>query len=182
MGKQEGTVEAFEQALESDPYNPQLRDFFGHQLLRLRRYDEAVQQFRQVLSVETAFTSSLNGLWRAFHFKGLFDEAAEYTVQYLGAAGFQEIAEILDRERNDLDYVAFMRGAATRLAEISSQSILIARFYAFASERELALNWLERAYLDGDSTMVYLKVDPSFDVLHDDQRFRDLLLRMNFPQ
>jgi TolB-like protein/Tfp pilus assembly protein PilF len=181
MGKQEGTVEAFEQALESDPYNPQLRDFFGHQLLRLRRYDEAVQQFRQVLSAETSFTSSFNGLWRAFHFKGMFDEAAEYAVQYLDAAGFPDIAETLDRERNDLGYAASMRGAAARLAEISAQSILIARFYAFAGEKSLALNWLERAYRDGDSTMVYLKVDPSFDILRDDQRFRDLLLRMNFP-
>jgi adenylate cyclase len=181
MGKQEGTVEAFEQALESDPYNPQLRDFFGHQLLRLRRYDEAVQQFRQVLSAETSFTSSFNGLWRAFHFKGMFDEAAEYAVQYLDAAGFPDIAETLDRERNDLGYAASMRGAAARLAEISAQSILIARFYAFAGEKSLALNWLERAYRDGDSTMVYLKVDPSFDILRDDQRFGDLLLRMNFP-
>jgi len=39
-----GTADAFEEALESDPYNPQLRDFYGHQLLRLRRYDDAIVQ------------------------------------------------------------------------------------------------------------------------------------------
>ena len=96
--------------------------------------------------------------------------------------GREAIGLALDRERAEVDYPASMRGAAARLAEISAQSILIARFYAFAGEKNLALNWLERAYRDGDSTMVYLKVDPSFDILRDDQRFKDLLVRMNFPQ
>ena len=48
MGQTEGTATPFERALESDPYNPQLRDFYGHQLVRLRRYDEAIVQFQQV--------------------------------------------------------------------------------------------------------------------------------------
>ena len=40
---------------------------------------------------------------------------------------------------------------------------------------------LELAYQDGDSTMVYLKVDPSFDILRDDARSQALLRKMNFP-
>ena len=58
----------------------------------------------------------------------------------------------------------------------------IARIYAFAGERDLALKRLERAYQDGDSTMVYLKVDRSFDILRDDPRFQSILRKMNFPQ
>jgi len=90
MGRLDGTAAAFEHALESDPHNPQLRDFYGHQLLRLRRYDEAVVQFRQVLNSEPAFRSSLNGLWRAFHFKRMFDEASGYAAQYFAASGYPE--------------------------------------------------------------------------------------------
>jgi len=29
--------------------------------------------------------------------------------------------------------------------------------------------------------MVYMKVDPSFDTLHDERRFQTLLRKMNFP-
>jgi uncharacterized protein YpiB (UPF0302 family) len=53
--------------------------------------------------------------------------------------------------------------------------------YASAGDKDLAEQWLEKAYQDGDSTMVYLKVDPSFDMLRDDPRFQALLRKMNFP-
>lgn len=45
-----------------------------------------------------------------------------------------------------------------------------------------ALEWLEKAYEDREPRMAYLKVDPIFDPLRSDPRFRDLLRRMNFPK
>ncbi|MBN2408651.1 MAG: protein kinase, partial [Candidatus Aminicenantes bacterium] len=181
MGQLEGTTAAFEQALESDPYNPQLRDFYGHQLLRLRRYDDGIAQFRRVLSAEPAFRSALNGLWRAFHFKGKYDEASGYAVQYFAAAGYPEVAAGLERDLAGLEYAAAMSRAAEQLEKLSAQSILIARTFAFAGKGDLALRWLDKAYQDGDSTMVYLKVDPSFDILRDHDRFRELLRKMRLP-
>jgi hypothetical protein len=48
--------------------------------------------------------------------------------------------------------------------------------------REKALAWLEKAYQDhDDDTLLYLKVDPTFDPLRSDPRFKDLVRRMNFP-
>jgi len=181
MGQLEGTSAAFEQALESDPYNPQLRDFYGHQLLRLRRYDEAVAQFQRVLTAEPAFASSLNGLWRAFHFKQMYRDASGQAAQYMASSGYPEVAGTIEQDHEALEYEAAMRNAASALAERSGQSLLIARMFAFAGERDLAQHWLDRAYRDGDSSMVYLKVDPSFDILRDDPSFRTLLRKMNFP-
>jgi len=47
--------------------------------------------------------------------------------------------------------------------------------------KDPAQQWLEKTYQDGDSTMVYMKVDPSFDTLRDERRFQTLLRKMNFP-
>jgi TolB-like protein/Tfp pilus assembly protein PilF len=181
MGRPDGTSMAFEVALESDPHNPQLRDWYGHQLLRLRRYDEGIVQFRRVLDAESDFYSSFNGLWSAYHFKQMYGEAARYAARYLAAKGYADLGDAFERDYARLGYAAALRRAAAGMAERSGTSVVIARMYAFAGDRDLALRWLEQACQDGDSTMVYLKVDPSFDILRDDPRFQALLRKMNFP-
>ena len=182
MGQLEGTSAPFEVALESDPHNPQLRDWYGHQLLRLRRYDEAIVQFRRVLGAEPNFTSSLDGLWSAYHFKQMHGEAAQHAVRYLTAGAHPELGAAFERENARLGYAVALRKAAARLAELSGASLGIAQIYAFAGDKDLAQQWLEKAHQDGDSSMVYLKVDPSFDILRDDPRFQALLRKMNFPR
>ena len=181
MGQLEGTSAAFEAALESDPHNPQLRDYYGHQLLRLRRYDEAIVQFRRVLGAEPNFTSSLDGLWSAYHFKQMYGEAAQYAARLLAVGAYPELGAAFERENASLGYAGALRNAAARREERSGTSFGIAGMYAFAGDKDLALRWLEKAYQDGDSTMVYLKADPSFDMLRDDPRFQALLRKMNFP-
>jgi TolB-like protein len=181
MGQPQGTTAAFEVALESDPFNPQLREFYGHQLLRLRRYDEGIAQFRRVLEAEPDFNSSFNGLWRAYHFKQMYGEAARHAARYLATRGYPDLGDAFDRDYDRLGYAVALRKAAAGMAERSGTSMVIARMYAFAGDRDLASHWLEKAYQDGDSSMVSLKVDPSFDILRDDPRFQALLRKMNFP-
>jgi tetratricopeptide (TPR) repeat protein len=182
MGRLEGTALAFEHVLESDPYNPQLRDFYGHQLLRLRRYDDAIAQFQRVLSTEPAFASSLTGLWRAYHFKQMPGEALDYAARYFAAIGQQPAADLVRRDAAGAGYAAALHQAAAALAERGAVPLVVARTYTLAGDKDLALQWLDRAYEHGDSSMVYLKVDPSFDLLRDDARLQALLRRMNFPQ
>jgi len=57
----------------------------------------------------------------------------------------------------------------------------VARIYAALGEPEEALRWLETGYQQRAEWMVLLKVDPCLDDLRPDPRFKELLLRMNFP-
>ena len=55
----------------------------------------------------------------------------------------------------------------------------IAALYAGLGETEQALTWLEKAYEERSGWLgLWLKVDPKFDSLRDDPRFRDLLRRV----
>jgi hypothetical protein len=45
----------------------------------------------------------------------------------------------------------------------------------------MALEWLEKAYAERDSIMIYILNDPSLDPLHNIPRFKDLLRRMALP-
>ncbi len=49
-------------------------------------------------------------------------------------------------------------------------------------DKELALVWLDRAYKERSSWLPEINVDPVWDNLRDDPRFKDLLKRMNLPE
>jgi hypothetical protein len=55
----------------------------------------------------------------------------------------------------------------------------IALLYARLDDKAQAFDWLEKAYDERSSALVYLKVEPAFDNLRPDPRFADLLQRMH---
>ena len=57
----------------------------------------------------------------------------------------------------------------------------IAIIYVGLGEKEQAFSWLEKAYEDRSTWLIFLKVEPRFDPLRSDPRFQSLLRRMNFP-
>jgi hypothetical protein len=54
----------------------------------------------------------------------------------------------------------------------------VASFYAVVGQPEQALDWLERAHVQRDAALVWIKVHPRVDVLRGEPRFADLLARM----
>jgi TolB-like protein/Tfp pilus assembly protein PilF/predicted Ser/Thr protein kinase len=72
--------------------------------------------------------------------------------------------------------------AIAALSEIESKAsyslpLLSARIHAGLGETENALRWLEQAYNDRSESMIWLKVDPTFNSCRDDPRFQALLAR-----
>ena len=58
----------------------------------------------------------------------------------------------------------------------------IAAAYAFRGESDSAMHWLERAYTQKDSGLVYVKVDLPLKNLEGDPRFKAFLRKMNLPE
>lgn len=54
----------------------------------------------------------------------------------------------------------------------------LAMVHAELGRREAAIAFLERALVEHDDRMVWIKVEPRFDSLRDDERFKALLRRM----
>jgi len=76
------------------------------------------------------------------------------------------------------------RGVLEELLKLSTERYVspgnIALAYNGLGERDKTLTWLERGFEQRDAKMVFLKVEPKWNNLRDDPRFRDLLLRMGF--
>jgi tetratricopeptide (TPR) repeat protein len=58
----------------------------------------------------------------------------------------------------------------------------LAKAYAHLGNRDAAITTLERALAAPPAWMANIAVDPSFDVLHEDPRFQDLLRRMRLRE
>jgi len=58
----------------------------------------------------------------------------------------------------------------------------IALIYVGLGSKSSAFDWLDKAYEDRSTWLHSLKVDPRFDRVRDDTRYRDLLRRMRLPE
>jgi predicted deacetylase len=53
---------------------------------------------------------------------------------------------------------------------------------ALAGDRNQAFEYLEKAYADGDSELLFVIRFPALDPLRSDPRFKDLMRRLGLPE
>jgi predicted Zn-dependent protease len=68
------------------------------------------------------------------------------------------------------------------LKDQTASPYLIASVYAFRGESDEAMHWLERAYAQKDSSLIYIKVEWPLRSLQGDARFKAFLRKMNLPE
>ncbi|MEK6782911.1 MAG: hypothetical protein AABY93_14530 [Bacteroidota bacterium] len=66
-------------------------------------------------------------------------------------------------------------------SSVGSPSFYAAMIYAQLGEVDLAFQWLEKAYADHEVEMYWLKVEPPFEPLHKDPRWKIMLDKVGFP-
>jgi hypothetical protein len=76
-----------------------------------------------------------------------------------------------------------MERIAKELGETSDRYVSpynVARVYGAINDRQHALEWLERAYLEHNPDLIELTREPSFAGLHSDAKFRELVQRIGW--
>ncbi|MGI8811112.1 MAG: protein kinase domain-containing protein [Pyrinomonadaceae bacterium] len=58
----------------------------------------------------------------------------------------------------------------------------LAGFYAAFGDRQAAFKSLDQAFAEREPQLQFVKVEPAYDSLREDPRFKDLLKRMNLPE
>lgn len=184
MRRPEEARAEIKQALEIDPLNHFPQQMYGGYLLQVHRYDDAIAQFKKTLKMEPSFFVAHERLWVAFHQNGMDEEALREAKTYFIKQDMGEVADAIDKGYADGGYARAMRQAAEALEECAKRGHVlatrIALVYAHAKEIDRALEWLEKAYTDRETLLVYLGVDIQWDPLRDDPRFQELVSRMNF--
>jgi hypothetical protein len=150
-----------------------------------RQNDDAIEQSRIALKTVPRHPVALMTLLMAFYAKGMFEEAFNTAKSLVTAYGSLDIVEAKESGLAEAGLQEAMSRWAEEWAARSGteyvQPSWIAGNYAMAGQNQGALDWLERGFEVGDPNMPYFGLNPFFDGLHDEPRFRDLLRRMNFP-
>ena len=137
------------------------------------------------------------GLARVYELKGMYKEAISECLKIPALPNIDPFAKDLFKRRCSLYEKVYTTSGAEHVNrkwfESARQEIkvainrdhdayAIATLYAATGEDDQAMDLLERAYAQRDSTLLQLKVDPRMDNLRSTPRFQDLLRRMNFPE
>jgi serine/threonine-protein kinase len=173
-------------AQESDPLSPIITFVVGTHFYYTRRYDEAIKEFNQSLSLHTDFAIGHAGLCWAYERKGdlqsaipMCRKAAALTQGSFEKAYLSLVLARAGQRDEALKLLEELKADSTRKYVIN---------YAFAiahaglGNKDAALDYLEkdaaeRGYLAGT-----FAIEPVLDEFRSEPRFKALLKKMNLPE
>ena len=187
MGRTDEAVKELERAVELEPLSLINNAVLVSCYLYNRQNDKALEQAKKTYDLDPTFRFGQQWLGQAFIANGNYNEAINLAEKSLQSFPFsQESIAVAGQAYAKSGRRQEAERQIEKLNEISkTQPVRFywsAAIYAALSDKDKAFAELEKAYEQRDWFLPRLKVDPSMDSLRDDQRFKDLLKRMNLPE
>jgi adenylate cyclase len=175
------------QALELDPLNLAINTGIGHVLYLSRQFDRAIEQYGKTLRMDPNFLQTRLWFGRPYLQKGMYSEAIEELKQAVAlSSGSTMSLAVLGHAYASAGQKDKALEILNELMERSKETYLpsywIALVYIGLGDKDRAFEWLERAYEDRSSWLVWMKVEPRFDSLRSDPRFDAFLERMGLTK
>ena len=183
MGRMDEARAAMQRALELDPLLLITNVNLGRIDYYEGRYDQAIKQYQRALELDENFMRTHLRLGLAYVGQGRFQEA---LTEYNRA---REIAGETPQIKAHIAHVMAVSGkraeALAALAALQEQAgrqyippYDIALIYIGLGEKDQAFVWLEKAYNDHSTEMIYFKIEPLLAPLRSDRRYQNILHRM----
>jgi TolB-like protein/tetratricopeptide (TPR) repeat protein len=186
MGRFDEARVELKKAQELDPLSLLTNTSLGRQLYFTRQYDAAIQQLTKTLEMDPKFVPAQHAIEAAYAQNGMFKEAIGERQRVLTLSGNPDLAASIGEDFNTSGYPGVMRSWLEGLKEVSKRGYVssynMAQIYARLGDKSQALASLETALEQRDSNLTYVKVEPAFDDLRSDPRFKRVVQQLNMPQ
>jgi serine/threonine protein kinase/tetratricopeptide (TPR) repeat protein len=182
LGRHEEAIKEIKTARDLDPLSPRIVANVGFVIYNSRKYDQALKELKKAIELYPEHAQNYIYAARIYAALGRYEEAH---------ASLQKYKEITGAESQTyLAYVYAKWGKREEAEELLQKTVerskrsyisltYIAPIYGFLGDIDQALSLLEKAYLERDNRLCYLKIDPRYDPLRSDARFKALLKKMN---
>jgi TolB-like protein/tetratricopeptide (TPR) repeat protein/DNA-binding winged helix-turn-helix (wHTH) protein len=186
VGRHAEAIAESERARELDPLSNIINTWVGSRYFFARQYDKAIEQYRNAVEMDPGFVPGHLVLGHALEQKHMYGEAiAELEkavslsggspvymaslVHAYGVAGRQSQAKKLFDDLRNLSKQRYVSSYDLALASLG------------IGETDQAFTLLARAVEERSPRAAFLGVDPRFDGLRNDARFKELMIRIGRP-
>jgi serine/threonine protein kinase len=185
-GRQDEALHELQTAQQFDPLSLLINTSLGWDWYVSRQPDRAIEQLKKTLDMDQNYAPARRLLESSYEQKEMYKEAVAEWQKALTLSGNPELAATIGQDFATSGYKAVLQDWLEGLQEISRREYVspygVAQIYAQLGNNEQVFNWLEKAYEERDSQIVALKVEPAFERLHSDPRYKNLVKRIGFPQ
>jgi TolB-like protein/Flp pilus assembly protein TadD len=186
MSRFDESIAEGRRAEELDPLSPIISMDVGTNLTRARRLDEAITQFNRTLALDPNFYAAHYSLGTAYHAKGQYGEAIAEFRKALALNDDPWVKALLGRSlaksgKRD-EAVKLLGELQTESARRYVPSSGVAIVLAALGDKDKAFVWLEKDFAERSPRAPMFPVNPIFDDLRDDHRFKDLLHRIELAK
>jgi TolB-like protein len=184
VGRFNESLLALRQAHELDPVSVVALSHLGWLHYYSRQYDRAIAILRQALEMDASFTQASWFLVQSYLLAGEAHNAVEELQRIKRLSGVHPASLAL----LSVAYGAIGRrndalAALNQLRDLSAHRRVEPYFLAYAvaplGDNDLTFSWLERAFSDRSGWLIFLPIDPGFDVLRTDPRLLNMMQRVN---
>ncbi len=176
-----------ERARDLDPLSLIVNTLVGFAYHNARQYNRAIEEYEKVIQLDPQFAPAHYFLGGALTNIGQYDEAIAHlqkakdlthgaSLMSAGLARGYALAGRRDRAQQSLRELQ-LRGMHHYVSPYG-----LAQVYAALGDKSSALDMLDRAVNEHAFEVLFLRVDRSFDSLHENPRFQELLKRVGFPE
>ena len=181
LGRNDAAVAEIQKAESLDPLSLIIGADLAEELLVAHRFDEAIEQSRKTVNLDPFFGLAHFVLGQALTQQHIYKEAIAELQKAIelspgNTAVTANLAYAYAVSGMKSEAVKMLNDLKNRSSHAFSNAPEIAVIYMGLGQKDQAMVWLERAYVERFNPAVLMR--PCFDTLRSDPRFQDLLGRI----
>lgn len=192
LGKFEEAIEISQQIVASNNNNPDGWGSTGFPYYFDRQFKKGDAHYDKALELFPEHWYILTEAGRGYVYSGQYQKSIAALTKVLAimqnprnrsprALAFLAISYYHTSKKQEAKALLEEIVERSKNSSTGSPAFHIAMIYSQMDERELAYQWLEKAYQDHEVEMYWLKVEPPFEPIHDDPRWQSMLDKVGFP-
>jgi tetratricopeptide (TPR) repeat protein len=185
-GRQEEAMTEDQLAVELDPLSSSLNLNFGEKLLWSGDHERAIEQLKKALEFEADFAWVHLGLAQAYASRGMYGESLasceKVATRFGGNPHSRALRSLILAMAGKTDEAKTILNELNERPKLDPMALICsAESWSVLGEKDKAFQFLEAAYQDRVSLLIYLDVRPTFNNIRSDPRFADLRRRIGLP-